>query len=221
MLKKMLWISLILATAIFIAACAGPAGQTGPAGTAGPTGSAGPAGPSGPAGPAGTAGPRGPAGPAGKPGKAASPEEMGQLMAEKFSKSDRKLALWDIQPGTAAQMIELLHRFNTIWFAGQAGNWDLVMFETHEAEEAVEVLKTTRPSRFPAVDAWAKANLEAIEKAAMAKDKAAFEKAYDDALAGCNGCHIASEGGPLKTLKSIKITRPTAPIYSNMDFKGQ
>lgn len=214
MLKKMLWISLILATAIFIAACTGPAGQTGQAGATGPAGPAGAAGPAGPAGPPGTAGPRGPAGPEGPSGKAANVTDI-------FNKSDRKLALWNIQPGTALQMMELVHRFNTIWYAGQAGNWDLILFELDEADEAVEVLKTTRASRYPAIKAWADANFSAMEKAAQARDKAAFEKAYDDAIAACNGCHMASEGGPLKTLKAIKITRPTAPMFSNMDFKGQ
>lgn len=224
MFRKVFGISLILAAITLFAACAGPAGPSGPAGLAGPEGprgQAGTAGPSGTTGPSGPAGTQGPVGPAGPPGKVADPAEISKAIDGRFSKSDRKLALWDIQPGTATQMLELLKRFNTMWFAGQAGNWDLAMFEIHEAEEDVEVLKTTRASRFPAVNAWAEANFMALENAAKAKDKAAFEKAYDDSLAGCNGCHIASEGGPLKSLKSIKIIRPTAPLYSNMDFKGQ
>lgn len=224
MFRKVFGLSLILVTIILFAACAGPGGPPGPAGLAGPEGprgQAGAPGPQGPPGAPGPAGPTGPAGPSGAPGKAASPEEMNQIIADRFSKSDRKLALWDIQPGTAKQMLELIRRFNTIWFAAQAGNWDLAIFDLDEARDDIEVLKTTRPSRYPALKAWGDANITALEKAAESKDKVAFEKAYDDAIAGCNGCHIASDGGPLKTLKAIKIIRPTMPIYPMMDYKGQ
>lgn len=212
---KILVISLLLVVIGLFAACAGPAGTTGPAGPEGPRGQAGTAGSSGPAGPSGPAGTQGPAGPAGPSGKAAGPAEIGKAIAESFNTSDRKLALWDIQPGTAKQMLELIRRFNTIWFAEQAGNWDLTLFDLDESRDEIEVLKTTRPSRYPAIKAWADANITALEKAAGSKDKVAFEKAYDDAIAGCNGCHIASN------MKAVKIIRPTMPIYPMMDYKGQ
>lgn len=209
MLKKLVQIIVIVALVTFLAACAGPAG---------PGGSEGPRGQAGPPGPAGLAGPAGPAGPA---GKAADAGNAQALIAENFNKADRKLALWDIQPGTATQMLELMKRINTMWFAAQAGNWDFVRFEIDEAGGDIDVLKTTRPARYPPIRAWADANLTAMDKAAVAGDKAAFEKAFDNALIGCNGCHAASSAGDLKTLKAIKIIRPTQPLYPALDYKGQ
>ncbi len=211
-------VAVSLLAMLLLAACAGPNGPQGPAGPAGPEGPRGQAGPAGPAGTTGPAGPQGPAGLAGSPGKAADPEAVGSAIADKFNTSDRKLALWDIQPGTATQMIELLNRFDVIWFAGQGGNWDLVIFQVYEAKADVGVLKTTRASRFPAVNAWAEPNFKALEDAAKAKDKAAFEKAYDAAVAGCNACHVASAGGPLQSLKAIKVTRPTQPLHAGLDY---
>ncbi|MBI4186479.1 MAG: hypothetical protein HY530_03105 [Chloroflexi bacterium] len=68
--------------------------------------------------------------------------------------------------------------------------------------------------------AWADPNLAALIKAIEAKDKAEFEKAYDTAIVGCNGCHAGSEGGPLKSMAAFKIVRPTTPLLSNIDYKG-
>lgn len=57
----------VLALALFLAACTGPAGERGPTGPAGPAGPAGPPGPAGAAGPPGPKGDTGPAGPTATP----------------------------------------------------------------------------------------------------------------------------------------------------------
>jgi len=149
-----------------------------------------------------------------------STADVEKLVNDKFSTVDRKLPLWDIQPGTAARMRELTESFNLMWFAAQEGNWDFAGFEVYRAGEEAKAIPVTRPSREAMVKGWSEPNLKALSDAVKAKDKAAFETAYDNAIAGCNACHSVSEGGGF-SLKSVKVTRPTAPLYSNIDFAGQ
>ena len=116
-------------------------------------------------------------------------------------------------------MREMTESFDLMWFAAQAGNWDFAGFEIYRAGEQVKAIPVTRPAREALVNAWAGPNLKALEDAAKAKDKAAFEKAYDAAIAGCNTCHLASTGGGFP-MKSIKVVRPTTPAFSSLDYKG-
>lgn len=160
------------------------------------------------------------AGPAGPPGAAASPEDINKAINEKLATYDKNVPLWSIQAGTAVRMRELTESFNLMWYAAQAGNWDLAGFEVYRADGQVKAVAVTRPARVPMLNAWAEPNLKALNDAVKAKDIAAFEKAYDSAVAGCNACHVASEGGGFP-MKSIKVTRPTQPTYSNIDYKGQ
>ncbi len=218
--KKLLAISIILlaVAALALAACAGPSGPQGPAGPPGPAGKEGPAGKPGPVGPAGPAGQAGPAGKAGSPGVTA--EDVKKAIDARFTTADRSLPLWAVQPGTANEMLDMTIYFNNMWFGAQAGNWDLARFEAYRSEEAVKVVAVTRPARTAMLKPWADFNLGALIKAIEAKSLPDFEKAYDAAVAGCNGCHAASEGGPLKSMKAFKITRPTTPLLSNIDYKG-
>ena len=183
---------------LVLAACAGPQGP------AGPTGSPGPAGAQGAAGPAGASGP--------------SVEAVAKIIDERFTKVDTKLPLWAIQSGTAGRMREMTESFNLMWFAAQAGNWEFAGFEIYRAGEELNTILVTRPGRAQGMNDWAPV-LKTLEAAAKAKDKAAFEKAYDNAIDGCNACHVASKGGGFD-IKAIKVTRPTAPLYPNLDFKG-
>lgn len=222
--KLILLVSVVALFAAVFAACAGPAGTQGTAGPSGPVGKEGPIGKEGPAGKAGVAGPAGPAGPAGAAGQAGSPgvtpDDVKKSVDGRFSTVDRTLPLWGIQPGTAAEMVNLTIYFNNMWFGAQAGNWDLARFEVYRSDEAVKTVGVTRPARTALLKPWADNNLGALTKAVDAKNLPDFEKAYDAAVLGCNVCHMASEGGPLKSMKSFKITRPTTPLFSNIDYKG-
>lgn len=221
MFRKVIWLGLFFALALVIGACAGAAGPAGPPGTEGPVGKPGPAGPTGPP---GLSGPQGPAGPPGLAAKAEadglSKGDVQKAIDARFSKVDRALPLWAVQPGTAPRMVELTIYFNNMWFGAQAGNWDLARFEVYRADETAKAVYVTRPARQAMLKPWADASVEALVKAVEAKNKADFEKAYDTAIAGCNACHLVSDGGPLQSMKAFKITRPTAPLFSNIDYKG-
>ncbi|HLC30108.1 MAG TPA: hypothetical protein VJM51_04950, partial [Dehalococcoidia bacterium] len=76
-----------------------------------------------------------------------------------------------------------------------------------------------RPAREAALRAWWDPALTGLRGAVRAQDLGAFTQAYDRAIAGCNSCHIGSEGGGI-TLKGVKVSRPTTPLFSNLDYRG-
>ena len=152
---------------------------------------------------------------------AVAQDNVNKAIDAKLSTYDGKLPLWAIQAGTAPRMIDMTIYFNNMWFGARAGNWDLARFEVYRSEEAVKAIYVVRPKRIDTLKPWAEFALPALVKAIEAKDKAGFEKAYDAAIAGCNGCHAASGGGPLKSMAAFKITRPKTPMFSNIDYKGR
>lgn len=137
---------------------------------------------------------------------------------------DRSTTLWNIQPGLGTVMIEYNIRFANLWFAAQAGNWDFARYQIAEMTEIQEVGETTRPARAPALKNFEDTFLEPLDEASVAKDISAFVTAYDAAVGGCNSCHASSTNvPPNRTIpaKFIKVTRPSAPVFPNVDFKGQ
>ena len=142
-----------------------------------------------------------------------------QAIKDKFSKYDAQLPLWRIQPGTAPRMMELTEHFNQMWFAAQAGNWVFADFEIYRSDETLKAIPVTRAARAAGLKAWWDPAFAELRAAARAGDLAAFEQAYDRAIAGCNSCHVASTGGGF-SLAGVKVVRPTTPVFSNLDFKG-
>src|SRR6266511_1576948 len=68
-------------------------------------------------------------------------------------------------------MIEYGHRMAAVWFAGQAGNWDLAQYQLAEMVEIQEVGETTRPARAPALKSFESSFLDPLDEAIKAKDK--------------------------------------------------
>src|SRR6266508_5705428 len=97
--------------------------------------------------------------------------------------------LSDIQPGLGTIMIEYGHRFSAMWFAEQAGNWDLAEYQLIEMREIQEVGETTRPARAAPLKSFESSFLDPLEDGIKAKDKSKFESAYNAAIQGCNSCH--------------------------------
>lgn len=147
-----------------------------------------------------------------------------QQVINRFNTADRTTSLWNIQPGLGTVMIEYSLRFANLWFAAQAGNWDMTRYQVAEMTEIQEVGETTRPGRAPALKNFEATYLDPLDEAAASKDLGAFVAAYDKAATGCNNCHSASTGTPPQPnmpAKFIKIARPTAPVLTGVDWKGQ
>jgi hypothetical protein len=120
-------------------------------------------------------------------------------------------------PGFGEFMSATQVRHAKLWFAGDARNWDLAVFELDEIKEGLEDATRLHPTHegIPVAD-MIKANLDAplsgLAKAIEAKDKNGFTRAFDVLTAACNACHAAAAHA------FIKIKRPTAPPVSNQDF---
>ncbi len=127
----------------------------------------------------------------------------------------------EIQPGLGTIMIEYAIRFNNLWFAAQKSNWDMVHYQILEMKEIQEVGETTRTNRADALKSFESGFLDPIDKTAQNKDLNALTMAYDAAIAGCNSCHATSSSSDFKTYKFVKITRPTASEFNNVDWAGQ
>lgn len=126
----------------------------------------------------------------------------------------------NINPGLGTIMLEYDTRFAKAWYSVQANNWDQAQYQLNEMPEVQEAGEYTRPQYATALQGFEKGYLTPISDAIKKKDKAAFEAAYDKAIQGCNACHVGNKGGGLDSMKSIKITRPTAPPTVNVDYAG-
>ena len=140
----------------------------------------------------------------------------------KLSKVDTNTPLWAIQPGLGTVMIEYGTRFGNLWWAADAGNWDMVNYQFKEMLEIQETGETTRPARADALKKFEDESLKPLMDAAKAQDKTAFVAAYDQAITGCNKCHGEQKDSTTgQTFRFVRIMRPTslAP-FSNVDWKG-
>lgn len=126
-----------------------------------------------------------------------------------------------INPGLGTVMLEYDTRFAKLWYCVQADNWDQAQYQLNEMPEIQETGEVTRPQYADALKGFEKGYLGPLTDAVKKKDKAAFTTAYDKAIDGCNACHASNKGGGIDSLKSVKITRPTAPPTVDVDYAGQ
>ena len=111
-------------------------------------------------------------------------------------------------------MIEYGHRMSAVWFAGEAGNWDMAHYQILEMVEIQETGETTRPARAPALKSFESSFLDPLDKAIEAKDKTQFETAYRSAIQGCNSCHGSQTSADFpKGFSFIKVQVPQKSIW--------
>ena len=110
-------------------------------------------------------------------------------------------------------------RHDKLWFAGEKRNWPLAAYEIDELQEGLDDAVKYHPThdKVPEplerlVPRYTSSPLQQLHAAVEAKDKAAFETAFDALTAGCNECHKASSFG------FNVVKRPAAPPFSNQDF---
>ncbi|HST28453.1 MAG TPA: hypothetical protein VLK26_08815 [Rudaea sp.] len=121
-------------------------------------------------------------------------------------------------PELGEQMLILQIRHARLWFAGEAGNWNLATFEVQELQEAFDAVvahnpddANLQPERLADVlPAMTRGPIADLRKAVDSKSKAAFEKAYDGLSAACTGCHHAAGNDMLV------IQRPKTPLLDNL-----
>lgn len=122
-------------------------------------------------------------------------------------------------PGLGEIMSGQQMRHAKLWLAGEAGNWELVRYEIDELDEgfgdAIACHPTHRNTDLPLAELipqMMREPIAALRRASDARDRAAFEQAFDALTDGCNGCHRATNFG------FNVVTRPTSNPFVNQDF---
>jgi len=122
-------------------------------------------------------------------------------------------------PGLGEFMTATQMRHSKLWFAGQAGNWDLAAYELDEIREGFEDITRFHPthhgSPVPIREILPKlmaAPLARLQMAISSQNLEKFDKAFDSLTASCNACHQAENFG------FNVITRPSSNPYTNQDF---
>jgi cytochrome c553 len=122
------------------------------------------------------------------------------------------------RPELGGQMLILQIRHARLWFAGEAGNWNLATYEVQELKEALDAVAehnpddaNLQPLRLADVlPAMTRGPIADLRNAVDAKNKAAFEKAFDGLSAACTGCHHVAGNDMLV------IQRPKTPLLDNL-----
>lgn len=110
-------------------------------------------------------------------------------------------------------------RHAKLWFAGQAGNWDLAAYEVDELHEGFEDAAKYHPThkdiKQPIPELIAQhmeQPLKKLEHAIKDKNPQAFTLHYDGLTAGCNACHQVTDFG------FNRVTRPAFNPFANQAF---
>lgn len=122
-------------------------------------------------------------------------------------------------PGLGEMMSLQQMRHAKLWFAGQAGNWELAAYELDELGEGfddiVKFHPTHKDSPVAPKDAIPRMVTEPLKELRTAVDKHdshTFERAYDSLTASCNNCHQATNFG------FNAVQTPATSPYPNQVF---
>ena len=120
-------------------------------------------------------------------------------------------------PGLGEIMTLQQMRHLKLWFAGQAGNWPLAVYELDELKEGYEDIVKYFPTKDdaptgPMASAIIEKEVAELNKAIEAKDRKQFTAAFEKLTASCNACHQSSKK------PFIVVQRPTANPYANQSF---
>ena len=159
---------------------------------------------------------------AGLPTLAARAGDSGDTQSARIKALEQRIAELEsrTQPELGDQMLMLELRHDRLWWAGEAGNWNLAYYMAGEMGEAVQGIVETsgdaaelQPRKLSEVmPAMLNAPLKNLMDAIGTHDKAKFAKAYDDLSAACTGCHGVA-GNPM-----LVIGRPKTPILDDLRY---
>ena len=123
-------------------------------------------------------------------------------------------------PELGQQMLELQIRHDRLWWAADAGNWNLAYYMVSELGEALRGVEQTngeaaelQPEKLSEVmPAIMNPAIRGVQDALAKKDQAAFVAAYDRLSAACNACHAVAG------VEFLHIQRPRTPLLDNLRY---
>ncbi len=122
-------------------------------------------------------------------------------------------------PGLGEIMTLTLMRPIKLWFAVEAGNWQLADYELDELEEGFADVARFHPTHKEAdrpltelVPEFVALPLRELRAAVLHQEVSAFVTSYDSLTIACNGCHAATG------FSFNIVSRPATNPYSNQQF---
>ncbi len=109
------------------------------------------------------------------------------------------------QPGMGRLMPEVGDRVWKLWYAAEAGNWELARYELEEAVALLELCAFVRPKYEDSMGAFLRDDVEPVKAAVDGRDWDAFRRAYDRMVARGNAYHVQFDKG------FIRWRRPDIP----------
>src|SRR5205814_3763037 len=97
-------------------------------------------------------------------------------------------------PGLGEYMTTIQLHAGKRWFAARASNWELAAYELDEMKETMAAAQGLGEEKngvkiAPLLDSVLKTQIAPLAETLKAGNTAKFQKAYDQTLAACNGCH--------------------------------
>ena len=92
-------------------------------------------------------------------------------------------------PGMARLMVEVSDRYWILYYAGQAGNWELARHEFSELRKTLRMAADVRPKYREPLERFEAEYLKPIEETVRAKDFGSLEEAFRRATDGANENH--------------------------------
>lgn len=155
-------------------------------------------------------------------GAGETPQTAGDLAAKVAALTARLNALEQRvpPPELGRQMLELQIRHDRLWWAGEAGNWNLAYYMVGELGEALRGIEETngdaaelQPQKLSDVmPSIMNPAIRNVQEALARRDKAAFEQAFDGLSAACTACHAVAGD------TFLHIQRPTTPLLDNLRY---
>jgi hypothetical protein len=96
----------------------------------------------------------------------------------------------DLQPGMARLMVEISDRFSIMYYAAQAGNWEMARHQFSELKKAMQMAGVTRPKYAEPIAGYTGEKLKPIENAIRTKDWPAFAEKFHAAADAANELHV-------------------------------
>lgn len=129
-----------------------------------------------------------------------------------------KRQIKQLQPDITEAMLGLQIRHARLWFAGEAGDWELAAFQVHGLQDGLDGIVDTYPEHAALqperlgdiLPAMMGAPMKTLRAVVDNKNKAEFERAFDGVSAACTGCHTVAG------FTFLQIHRPKMSLLDNL-----
>jgi hypothetical protein len=135
----------------------------------------------------------------------ASGAQREEILVDNGARSLTLDQLGRTQPGMGRLMPEVGARVWKLWYAAEAGNWELARYELEEAVALLELSAFVRPKYAESMAAFLNDDLVPVKVAVDARDWESFKRAYDRMVARGNAYHVQFNKG------FIRWRRPDMP----------